>query len=60
MAWIAVDDDGTEHIFSHKPSRVDDYWFVNILYDSISLPKGSIKKLIDKELTWNDESIELK
>lgn len=26
---------------------------------AIQLPKGSIKKLIGKELTWNDEPIEL-
>lgn len=26
----------------------------------IILPKGSIKKLTGKDLTWNDESIELK
>ena len=26
----------------------------------IQLPKGSIKKLIGKDLTWNDEPIEFK
>lgn len=26
----------------------------------ISLPKGSIKKLIGRDLTWNDEPVELK
>lgn len=28
--------------------------------DVIELPKGSIKKLIGRELTWNDEPVELK
>lgn len=28
--------------------------------DVITLPKGSIKKLIGKELSWNDEPVELK
>lgn len=27
---------------------------------SIELPKGSIKKLIGRELTWDDEPVELK
>ena len=27
--------------------------------NAIELPKGSIKKLIGKELTWNDEPIEI-
>lgn len=26
----------------------------------IELPKGSIKKLIGRELSWNDEPVELK
>lgn len=26
----------------------------------IQLPKGSIKKLIGKDLTWNDEPVEFK
>lgn len=29
-------------------------------YTGITLPKGSIKKLTGKDLTWNDEPIELK
>ena len=31
------------------------------LYDDwVDLPKGSIKKLIGRELSWNDEPVELK
>lgn len=31
------------------------------LYDDwVSLPKGSIKKLIGRELSWEDEPVELK
>jgi hypothetical protein len=32
-------------------------WLVK---DSIELPKGSIKKLIGRELTWSDNTVELK
>ena len=28
--------------------------------DNVILPKGSIKKLIGKELSWDDEPVELK
>lgn len=34
-----------------------DWGLLNI---SLILPKGSIKKLIGKELTWNDEPVKLK
>lgn len=32
----------------------------NRVYDYVELPKGSIKKLIVRELSWNDEPVELK
>lgn len=65
MAWVAVDKDSTEIIFTDKPCRMYDdvedceYW------DTTSgmfvvLPKGTIKKLIGKTLTWEDEPVELK
>ena len=64
MAWVAVDYDGTECIYSTKPYRdwIDYMWCIsNYFYNScaIELPKGSIKKLIGKNLTWEDEPIEL-
>ena len=62
MAWIAVDKDGTEVVYGDKPERdasvgvwdtpePNQYWVI--------LPKGSIKKLIGRSLTWEDECIEL-
>ena len=66
MAWLAVHKNGKEGIFSHKPTRVKelDVWYdgeeEGIFYDSeISLPKGSIKKLIGRDLTWEDNPVEL-
>lgn len=55
MAWLAVTTDGEEYIFAIRqvPLWLD-------LKKGIKLPKGSIKKLIGKELTWNDEPVELK
>ncbi len=65
MAWLAVDKDGTETIFDQcMPYRVCDYWYPNYdkhgeSYSSIELPSGSIAKLIGRELTWEDEPVEL-
>lgn len=90
MAWVAVDKDGTEKIFSSIPTRRNEtvimylytlffrslpytknqrnkwaaHWSTNendpFPEGAIMLPKGSIKKLIGRELTWKDEPIELK
>ena len=69
MAWVAVDSLNQELIFRNKPTRdIDtDYivtyhgWFDRIRNSwGIELPKGSIKKLTGKDLTWKDEPIELK
>lgn len=68
MAWVAVHKNGEEGIFSHKPTRGKelDFWYDKmedggVFYDTeIPLPKGSIKKLIGRELSWEDEPVELK
>lgn len=68
MAWVAVSKDGKEGIFTHKPTRVeklglwyDEAEYGGVFYDTeISLPKGTIKKLIGRELSWKDEPMELK
>ena len=61
MAYVAVDEDGLECIFTYKPIRdedVDSAWQADI-GDYFELPKGSIAKLIGRELTWSDEPVEL-
>lgn len=69
MAHVAVEKDGKEWIFSGSPRRIDklydgkraDLWVCHRVLDScIELPKGSIKKLIGRTLTWDDEPVELK
>lgn len=57
MAWVVVDKIGEELISQTEPFRVGDYW---IGYSIFLLPKGSIKKLIERELSWKDEPVELK
>lgn len=60
MAWVAVDKEGSEFIYETEPFRDEnrEWWWSAINF--IELPKGSIKKLIERELTWNDEPVELK
>lgn len=57
MAWVAVDKNGDEYIFECNPHRDEDEWYETC--DFLELPKGSIKKLIGRDLTWSDNPIEL-
>ena len=60
-AWVAVDADGSEWVFNDKPIRRNREWECSKIKDwMVELPKGSIKALIGRELTWNDEPVELK
>ncbi len=62
MAWLAVDKDNSEYIYNLKPFRKNDgFEHDDSYYESwyIRLPKGSIKKLIGRELIWDDEPVEI-
>lgn len=58
MAWLAVDADGSEWIYGACPNRGKMYW--EDFCEYMELPRGSIKKLTGRELTWSDEPYELK
>lgn len=66
MAWLAVHKNGNESISPYIPTRWMDEWcdmedMGNEAIDrSIALPRGSIFRLTGRELTWDDEPIELK
>ena len=68
MAWVAVHKNGKEGIFAHIPTKGKElgFWYDEVedggvFYDTeISLPKGTIKKLIGRDLTWSDEPVRLK
>lgn len=62
--YLAVEENGQEVIFSSEPERdnIDGIWVESGVIKnggSFELLKGSIKKLIGKELTWEDEPVEL-
>lgn len=64
MAYVAVDEDGTEiyapfgNLF--KPKYRNSWSAKESFGRIVPLPKGSIKKLIGKELTNEDEPVEIK
>ena len=60
MVWVAVDKDGAENIFSSKPFKSRREWDYDFMSNWVELPKRTIKKLISKEFTWEDEPVELK
>lgn len=59
MAWLAIDSIGNELIFAGKPIRDKAFWNVDGYWSEIELPKGSIKKLIGRELSREDEPVEI-
>ena len=60
MPYLCIDQDGTEWIFEEKPDRADTFWNHSHYFESIELPKGSIEKLIGRQLTWEEGPVELK
>ena len=56
MAWLCVEYKGSEYICSNEPKKMANFY---VCRDFVKLPKGTIKKLIGKELTWKDKPVEL-
>lgn len=73
MAYVAVTKFGVETMFRNRPIKFRSFWVdyqeigkisevLNKDFDedcSIELPKGTIKKLIGKDLTWDDEPVKI-
>ena len=67
MIWLAVDEDGTEYVYTEKPERSlfrdkgDRRWGFDLLLSgeavSLPLPSGTIKKIIGRKLTWKDKPV---
>lgn len=58
MAWLAVDRSGQEIIGDIRPLRDSMIWDFKS-YHYILLPNGTIKKLIGRDLTWEDDPVEI-
>ena len=60
MAWVAVDKDGRECIYQFHPKRANNQFIPLYEYSMwMALPKGSIKKLIGRDLSWENNPVEL-
>lgn len=59
MAFVAKDKNGSEFIYGKRPCKGIDEWNANPFDVGISIPYGSIKKLIGRELSFDDEPVEL-
>lgn len=60
MAYLAVDSNGNELIFQYHPIKTKIQYIPLYTYSHwLVLPKGSIKKLIGRELTWNDNPVKI-
>lgn len=55
--FVAVDEDGDEYIYSSRPSRGNLLW-VNA-ETHVKVPKGTIQRLLNYPLTWDDEAEEI-
>ena len=56
MAFVATDLDGREHIYPKEPKRERGTWYSA---GYIELPSGTIKKLTGRDLTFDDDPVEL-
>ena len=74
MVYLSVTEKGKEILHSSRPTRktrrgstryCDNYWYTYYgspfdgPYDGIVLPKGTIKHLIGRELTFEDKPVSL-
>ena len=60
MAFVAVDKNGSEYIYKHYPQK-DLKFNVYRGFDDedMELPSGTIKKLIGRDLIFDDDPVEL-
>ena len=55
--WLAVDKDGEEFIYSKRPLRGYQFWVHEGTHVKVS--KGTIERLLNYPLTWDDEAEEI-
>lgn len=64
MAWLCVDEDGSEWLSIKRVERVFDfiekgYWVSDQLQGIVKLKKGTIELLLGRKLTWADEAVKI-
>lgn len=59
MSYLAVDFDGSEYVYIQEPHRTSELTWEDEHYFGVELPKGSIEKLINKKLNWDNEPVKI-
>lgn len=59
MAWAVVDKNDEEWVFEDRPYFVNGYWETTGELIANRIPKGSIRKLIGKDISFKDAPVEL-
>lgn len=59
MPFLAVDRNGQELKSDERLERGAEKWVMSEIGDYVELKKGSIFALIGRELTWEDEPVEI-
>jgi len=45
-AWVARDEDGELHLYSHKPHKIsNDVWYTGKIYSNIILPESLLSQI---------------
>lgn len=57
--FLAVDKDGDEYIYSSRPSRRSIVWVHAVGGSCVIVPKGTIQRLLNYPLTWDDDCQEI-
>lgn len=57
--FVAVDKDGDEYIYSSRPSRRSIVWVHAVGGSCVIVPKGTIQRLLNYPLTWDDDCQEI-
>ena len=59
--FVATDKDGDEYIYEEKPIKCTSLgsWVCKNDIDCIEVPKGTIQRLLNYPLTWDDDCQEI-
>ena len=57
--FVAVDEDGEEYIYNKRPLRGDMFWVNDGIGSHVKVPEGTIQRLLNYPLTWDDDCQEI-
>ena len=57
--FVAVDKNDVEYIYSKRPLRGNLLWVNDVDSSYVNVPKGTIQRLLNHPLTWDDDCQEI-